>query len=48
MNTYIYSGVLHINGEDIPAMWTAGFSTIWVDDKPYNGYRDLVKRIHNK
>ena len=43
MNNYIYHGILNIHGKHIDATWTQGFSTIWVEDKVYNGYSDLLK-----
>jgi hypothetical protein len=43
MNDYIYHGILNIHGKHIDATWTQGFSTIWVEDKVYNGYSDLLK-----
>ena len=45
MNNYIYHDTLHIDGKDISAMWTSGFSTIWIGDKSFNGYHEVVKYI---
>lgn len=48
MNDFIYSGTLHINGEEISAMWTTDFSTIWAENRSFKGYHELVNYIHNK
>lgn len=45
MNSYIYTGKLHIEGREIPAMWTARFDKIWVGDMEFNGYRDFIKYV---
>ena len=46
MKDYIYHGILNIHGENIDATWTQGFSTIWIGDKTYNGYHDLINRLN--
>lgn len=48
MNSYIYTGKLHIEGREIPAMWTAGFSEIWTENNTFNGYRELIDYLHTE
>ena len=46
MSNYIYHGNLNIYGKNIDASWTQGFGTIWVGDKTFNGYHELINYLH--